>query len=116
MLGSFVGLGLHEQAQVGGVGAQPALAGLEGIGQAFSGEYLVVEHAEAAAVQSEWAGIFQPESAQRPARTCGATPERNSLCVDFRLHDRNERGLIFLERNAIFEFVLKEIAESLATR
>src|SRR6476646_3889087 len=110
MLRSVVGLGLHEEAQVGGVGEQATLARFDGIGQAFAGEHFVVEDAEAAAVQGERAGILQPDSAQWSARTGGAAPERNSLGVDFTLHDGNERGLIFLERNAVFKLVLEEVA------
>src|ERR1700730_2406606 len=102
MLRPFVCLGLHEQPQIRGVREEPPLTRFDWIGQAFSGEYLVVEYAEAAAIQSKWAGIFQPQSAQRAARTCGAAPQRNPFRFEFGLHYGNERRLIFLERDAVF--------------
>src|SRR5882762_10797000 len=115
VLRSFVGLGLHEQPQIRRVREQAALAGFDGIGQALASEYFVVEYAEAAAVQSEWAGILQPQSAQGPAGAGGAAPQRNPFRFEFGLHDRHERRLIFLERDTIFYFVLEEIAEALST-
>ena len=106
--------GFDEQAEICRVRDDAAFAGLDGVGEAFAGEDFAFENAEAAAVERERACVFQPQAAQGASRAAHSGPERNFFGFDFGLRDGDESGLIFLQRNFVFELVFEEVAEILA--
>ncbi len=105
------GLGVHANAEIGGVGEQTALTGLHGIEQAFAGEGVVFENGEVAAIERVVAGIGEPHGAQRARRAERRVPQRNFFGDYVRLQNGDQRRFIFLQRHRLLEFVLEEIAE-----
>src|SRR3984957_8974581 len=101
----------NADAEVGGVGKQALFAGLDRIGKAFAGERFPFENAETATVERERAGVGEPESAERTRGTKARVPEGDFFGVDVRLHDRDERGFVLADRDAIFQLVFEEVAE-----
>ena len=58
---------VNQNAEIGGVGEQALLAGLDRVHQAFAGKGVAFEHVEAAAIEREIAGVVHPERAQHGA-------------------------------------------------
>ena len=58
---------------IGGVGEQSTFAGVDGIEQAFAGEFAALEDGEAAGVEGEFGFVFEPDGAERGAVRCGST-------------------------------------------
>src|SRR5665213_1288804 len=61
----FVAFGGDVDGLVGGVGEQAALVGVDGIEETFAAEVAVFDESEAAAVEGETGGVFDPERAER---------------------------------------------------
>ena len=105
-----------KQPQVGRIRNQPSFAGLDGVGQAFTGKHFIFQNAEAAAVEGEGAGVSEPEPTQRAAGHGCATPQRDLFCFNFGLGNRDKSRLVFLQRYAVLELVLEKVAEILPAR
>ena len=102
---------VDEESEIGGIRQQALFARLDGVQQAFTCECVTFENVETAAIEGEIAVVVDPESAQN--RTLGRVPERDSLCVNARLQDRHESGLVLADGDSVLEFVFEEIPEFL---
>src|SRR6266404_4143138 len=109
-------LRLDQQSQIRRVRKQPFLARLDRVGQSFTRKHFAFEHVETAAVQRQRTSVFHPDSPQWPPGAIRSAPQRNFLRFHVRLYNRDQRRLIFLQRHAVLQFVLKQIAESLPAR
>ena len=100
---------LDARGLVGGVGEQTALAGMDGIEQAFAGKFAALEDGEAAGVEGELRLVFKPDGAER-ARVAAA-PEGDVLGGEFLLKDRHHGRLVFVDGDGLGEGVLEEVVE-----
>jgi len=94
---------------IGGVGEETALGGVDGVEEAFAPEVSVFDDGEAAAVEGEVAGVFDPEGAEGDG--VGGRPEADALGVDLGLEDGDEGGLVLADSDGLGELVLEVVVE-----
>ncbi len=106
----------NERSQIEREGNKPLFFRFQAFHQSLARVSVAVKNGQTSAFERQRRGVNKSHSAHRTVAPHGFVINRNSFAVHFRLHNRNQRRTVVQNRNRLFDFIFKQIADFIAAR